>query len=78
MQPHKIYMTIDDFAREQTGSPGKGRKGWPTYDAIRNYRRDRKTNGFDSAFINIGRRVLVDVNEFWNCVERKGKRDNES
>jgi hypothetical protein len=71
MEPTKIYMTIKQFAEEQS------RKGWPTYDSIRNLRRDRKTNGFASAFITIGTRVLVDVNEFWNCVERKGNRDKE-
>jgi hypothetical protein len=29
-----------------------------------------ETNGFERAFIKIGRRVLIDVREFLRCVER--------
>jgi len=70
MKPPKVYLTLKQFAIEHS------RRGWPTWDALRNIHFRRKTNGFETAFIKVGAKVLVDLDEFWYCVERlneKGK-----
>lgn len=71
MEPKKIYLTTRKFAEEHS------RKGWPTWNALRNMHCRRRELQFETAFIKLGRRVLVDYDEFWACVERKEKRDRE-
>lgn len=43
---------------------------WPSKGGLRHMIFNQKTNGFDSAFKRVGRRVLVDEAEFFRCVER--------
>lgn len=69
MEPNKIYLSMRQFAEEHA------RRGWPTWDALRNIRWRRKEMGFETAFIKVGRRVLIDYDEFWRCAERKSAND---
>lgn len=43
---------------------------WPSQGGLRHMVFNQKTNGFDSAFKRVGRRVLIDEAEFFKCVER--------
>lgn len=60
MEPHLRYVTLKQFGELYP---------WPTPTALRIYRKNRNTNGFDKAFVNVGRRVLVDLKEFWAVIE---------
>jgi len=44
-----------------------------TYCALRNIRSRCKENGFETAFIKVGKRVLIDVEEFWRCALNESK-----
>lgn len=44
---------------------------WPSPSALRAIILDAPTNGFATAFIRVGRRVLIDVAEFWRIVQAK-------
>lgn len=46
---------------------------WPPAGGLRHLIFHAETNGFKSAFLRVGRRVLVDENEFFNCVERQNR-----
>lgn len=43
---------------------------WPPYGGLRHIVFYRKTNGFATAVKHVGRRVLIDEQEFFKCVER--------
>ena len=43
---------------------------WPPIGGMRWLIFNAETNGFKSAFVRVGRRVLVDEAEFFRCVER--------
>lgn len=60
------YLTVKQFCSKQP---------WPTESALRAIILDAKwkQNNFKSAFIRIGRRVLVNEKEFWNCLEKNKK-----
>jgi hypothetical protein len=47
------------------------RGAWPSESALRSIILDAKwgENKFQSAFLRVGRRVLVNPEEFWKCVE---------
>lgn len=45
---------------------------WPLIGGLRHLMFYREKNGFASAFVKCGRRVLVDEVEFFNCVARNG------
>ena len=47
--------------------------GWPTIGGLRHLSFYSATNGFDTAFKRVGRRVLVDEEEFFACVERRNR-----
>jgi len=66
MKPEKIYLTLRQFSLLYK---------WPTYHGIVRYHKLRKAKGYESAFLREGRRVLIDVNEFFDCLERKNKKD---
>lgn len=44
---------------------------WPPQGGLRHLIFHEKANGFATAFKRIGRRVLVDENEFFRCVEKQ-------
>ena len=48
---------------------------WPPQGGLRHLVVHRTTNGFESAFVKIGRRVLIDENKFFECVARKSERE---
>ncbi len=56
-------LTIKQFCKKDK---------WPSESALRAIILDADwgKNKFQSAFLRVGRRVLVDVNEFWKCVYR--------
>lgn len=43
---------------------------WPPLGGLRHLIFNSDKNGFGSAFLRVGRRVLIDENEFFRCVER--------
>lgn len=45
---------------------------WPPIGGLRHLMFNRETNGFASAFVKCGRRVLVNEVEFFNCIARNG------
>lgn len=47
---------------------------WPPQGGMRHLIFNSKTNGFNSAFKRIGRRVLVDEAEFFRCVARLNRK----
>ncbi len=64
--PTKL-ITIKQFASQNP---------WPSESAIRAYRAGAPDNGFASAFVSVGRRVLVDSERFWEIVRNKGEGRN--
>lgn len=42
---------------------------WPTEGGLRWLIFNRKVNGFDSAFIKVGRRILIDLDRFDKCLD---------
>lgn len=47
---------------------------WPPLGGLRHLMFNRESNGFQSAFIKCGRRVLVNESEFFNAVAQNGGR----
>lgn len=60
----KQFLTVKDFCAKQTS--------WPSESALRAIILGAAwgENKFQSAFKRVGRRVLVDEVEFWQCVDR--------
>lgn len=67
----KRLLTVKQFAR-------KSNEGWPTENAIRALILGASwgENNFQTAFIRVGRRVLIDPEEFWRIVREQ--KDNNS
>lgn len=57
------YLTVRQFCEKCS---------WPSESALRAIILGASwgENEFQTAFKRVGRRVLVDVNEFWLCVDR--------
>lgn len=64
MRPSKVYVSIKEFALLQKVF---------SYQAIRKIRFRCKENGFESAFIKVGKRVMIDIDEFWECARTKSR-----
>lgn len=64
MKPQKLYVSIKEFANLQKVF---------SYNAIRKIRYRCKDNGFETSFIKVGKRVMIDVDEFWECARTKAK-----
>lgn len=45
---------------------------WPPIGGLRHLMFHRQKNGFASAFVKVGRRVLVNEQEFFDCIARQG------
>ena len=65
MEPNEVYLPVgmwnDHFK-------------WPTVNAMRDRFRRRKELGYESAFVQEGRLIIVKVNEFWRCLEKRGEK----
>jgi hypothetical protein len=48
---------------------------WPPQGGLRHLIFNEKTNGFASAFKRVGRRILVDEQEFFRIIEEKNQGD---
>jgi hypothetical protein len=60
----KEMCTVEKFVKRN-----EERGTWPgTAAAVWGLRADAPQNGFGKAFVKVGRRVLVDVEEFWKAV----------
>lgn len=46
---------------------------WPPIGGLRHLIFHEKTNGFKTAFVRVGRRVLVDESKFFDCVEKQNE-----
>lgn len=46
---------------------------WPPIGGLRHLIFHADTNGFKDAFRRVGRRVLIDEEKFFECVERQNK-----
>lgn len=62
--PNCLY-TVKQFIAKQNGS-------WPSESALRAIilHASWGENNFQSAFKRVNRRVLIDAEEFWACVDR--------
>lgn len=58
------FLTVKQFCTEYP---------WPSESAMRSYIFRANDLGMAKAFIRIGRRVLVDVNKFFELVQREEK-----
>lgn len=61
-EPFTVYASIKEFALLQKVF---------SLAALKKIRFRCKDNGFDTAFIKVGKRVMIDVNEFWECARTK-------
>ncbi len=64
MKKENNLLTVSQFL-------DKHHEAWPSHGALRSiiFKAKRGKNKFQSAFIRVGRRVLVDSDQFWRCVE---------
>lgn len=46
---------------------------WPPVGGLRNYIVHAKENGFDKVYKKVGRRLLIDEEEFFKWVEERNK-----
>lgn len=44
---------------------------WPPQGGLRHLMFNRKSNGFEQAFVKCGRRVLVKEKAFFDCIARR-------
>lgn len=44
---------------------------WPNQGGLRHLAQRRETNGFRSAFLKVGSRILIKESEFFRCVSRQ-------
>jgi hypothetical protein len=65
MEPKEIILPISDWNKYYQ---------WPTVNGMRKRFAQRKEFGYESAFFKEGKRVLVRVNEFWKCLEKRGEK----
>lgn len=65
MQPNEIYVPLARW---------KEYYKFPTQSGMRRRYEYRKTNGYDSAFIKDGGIIVVKVNEFFRCMEKRGEK----
>jgi hypothetical protein len=49
---------------------------WPSQHALRHLIFNMEKNGFKTAFKRVGRRVLIDEKEFFNCVNAQNADGN--
>jgi hypothetical protein len=73
-QTGKKFFTVRSFAhknREQNCWPG-------TEATIWSIKAESPDNGFEEAFVTIGRRVLVDEEKFWEAVKNISEVKNSS
>lgn len=45
---------------------------WPPIGGMRHLRFHQSAKGFESAFIKVGRRVLIDEAKFFECIKNQG------
>lgn len=50
------------------------RHPWPPQGGLRHLIFNKDSNGFASAFKKVGRRVLIDEQEFFACVDRQNSK----
>jgi hypothetical protein len=62
MTTEKRYLTIAQFCAYYP---------WPTYAGMRYRFRERNTNGYASAFLRDGKRIIIDVDRFWEILREK-------
>lgn len=66
------YMTVKEFCKKHT---------YPTESAVRafifgnNSKYNPYYQKFNGVFKKIGRRVLINVDEFWKCIDGQNKKD---
>lgn len=65
MEPKEIYIPLADWDQHFK---------WPSVNGMRKRFEFRERNGYKTAFIKEGVRVIVKVNEFWKCLEAKGEK----
>ncbi len=60
------YLTVKQFNEKHS---------WPPPGGLRHLIFYAETNGFKSAFKRVGRRVLIDEAEFFQCIERNNAKE---
>lgn len=51
---------------------------WPPVGGLRHLRFHQSAKGFESAFVKVGRRVLIDEAKFFECVEKQQEGSNDA
>ena len=62
MTAEKRYWTVTQFCAYYA---------WPTKAGMRFRFANRKENGYDEAFLRDGRRIIIDVDRFWELLREK-------
>lgn len=70
-----IYKTMKD-RRIWTFKQFCAYFAWPTFYGMRNFHAKRKEKGFEKAFLKVGKRVLIDVDKFWELIEETQKKED--
>lgn len=60
-EPKKLYVSIREFSYLQKAF---------SLGALYKIRFRCKENGYETAFIKTGKRVIIDVDEFWACARK--------
>ena len=64
---NRSYSTIPAFAEKHAAAF--------TVPGLRWLRFNQKTNGFAEAFVAVGRRVLIDEERFFECIEKLNRQE---
>lgn len=65
MEPKEVFIPLSLWSKHFQ---------WPSYHGMRMRYRGRKEMGYETAFFKEGKRVIVRVNEFWKCLEKRGEK----
>lgn len=65
MEPNEVYLPVTHWPEHYK---------WPTINGMRERFRHRHKLGYESAFLREGRLIIVKVNEFWRCMEKRGEK----
>lgn len=68
MTKEKRYLTMTQFCAYYP---------WPTFAGMRARFREKHLNGYADAFLRDGKRILIDVDRFWEILREKQPKKEE-
>jgi len=88
MAEHPNLLPLNEFPKKHEGFTPSGLRWlyWRSQPVTRtvqggNGKRDVKElppNGFETAFVKIGRRIFIDESEFFACIDRQNGRSDDA